>query len=252
MNRINSFFELINFFIPNQTKTGKRLPRIRPPVAGQSTPVYIKRSGLALNETLNDEQFVPHTNYEFVNQIMHKLKNNNANDILHSTQSHVPQDLLYAIPSKVSSRRSSSSFTYSTPTTKQTSFTPRATSKYLSLKERFTPLINRFGKQKRALVVMNKIQNLVRNFSNMTTYSFKSIEKKYPEFGQFNEYYEHILQNQNYDEKDMQQILINLEKLLLQDKVNHQLHNEVFNNEFNSTNDELLEAINSFNILNAS
>lgn len=131
------------------------------------------------------------------------------------------------------------------------SLKPRS-SKYLSLKERFAPLINRFGKQKRALAVMNKIQNLVRNFSNITTYSFKSIEKKYPEIGQFNDYYEHQFANQNYDEKDMQQILINLEKLLLKDKLSHELHNSVLNNEFNSTNEELLEAIQSFNILNAS
>ena len=86
----------------------------------------------------------------------------------------------------------------------------------------------------------------------MTTYSFKSIEKKYPEIGQFNNYYEHLLEGQSYDENDMQSILVNLEKLLLQDKVNHQSHNTVFNNEFNHTNDELLEAIQSFNILNSS
>ena len=198
---------------------------------------------------------MPHTNFDFVNQIMRKLQGDSAEELLHSARNmmsnEVPQDLLYSpTNSETASRRSSaSSYSMFSPLVK-----PRAaaSSKYLSLKERFAPLINRFGKQKRALQVMNKIQSLVRNFSNITTYSFKSIEKKYPEIGQFNDYYEHLFQNQNYDEKDMQQILINLEKLLLKDKLNRRLHNTVLNNEFNSTNEELLEAIQSFNILNAS
>ena len=190
---------------------------------------------------------MPQTNYDFVNQIMRKLKTNQADDILHSTHetmNQMPQDLLFASATndKSTLRRSSS------PSSRRSS----SSSKYLSLKERFAPLMNKFNKQKRTMLIVNKLQNLVRNFSNMTTYSFKSIEKKYPEIGQFNDYYEHLIQNQNYDEKDMKQILISLEKLLLQDKVNHQLHNSILNNEFNSTNDELLEAIQSFNILNAS
>ena len=172
---------------------------------------------------------MPHTNYEFVNEIMRKLQSKSHDEMLHSRRDPLSNEVLMFSPVQT-----------------------RQASKYLSLKERFAPLINRFGKQKRALQVMNKIQTLVRNFSNVTTYSFKSIEKKYPEIGQFNDYYEHLFQKQNYDEKDMQQILINLEKLLLKDKVTHDLHNTVLNNEFNSTNDELLEAIQSFNILNAS
>lgn len=227
---------------------GRRLPRIRPPVAGQTTPVYIKRSSSANDSYLNQE-YIPNTNYEFVNQVMKKLKTNNANDILHSVP-EVPQDLMFASTNQdKSSRRASSA---SQQSTLAQSPVKRTSSKYLSLKERFAPLINKFSKQKRTMQVMNKIQSLVRNFSNMTTYSFKSIEKKYPEIGQFNNYYEHLLEGQSYDENDMQSILVNLEKLLLQDKVNHQSHNTVFNNEFNHTNDELLEAIQSFNILNSS
>lgn len=202
---------------------------------------------------MDSDEYVPSTNYDFVNQIMRKLQSNSADELLHSARqplsNKVPQELLFA--SAISEKSSRRSTTSSYPVFSLVK--PRASSsKYLSLKDRFAPLINRFGKQKRALAVMNKIQNLVRNFSNITTYSFKSIEKKYPEIAQFNDYYEHQFQNQNYDEKEMQQILINLEKLLLKDKVNHELHNTVLNNEFNSTNEELLEAIQSFNILNAS
>lgn len=195
---------------------------------------------------------MPQTNYDFVNQIMKKLKNNNADDLLHSTLDAAnqppPQEILFASGSTKSLRRSS----INSPVNQLQSNSVKESSKYVSLKERFAPLINGFSKQKRAFTIMNKIKNLVRNFSNMTTYSFKGIEKQYPEIGQFNDYYEHLLQGQNYDDKDMQQILISLEKLLIQDKVNHQLHNSILNNEYNSTNEEVLEAIKSFNILNAS
>lgn len=226
---------------------GKRLPRIRPPVAGQTTPVYIKR--LSTYDRYSNQEYIPHTNYDFVNQIMKKLKTNNANDILHSVPETVPQDSIFVSKNQDQSTRRSSSFspqsTFPHPAGK------RASSKYLSLKEPFAPLINKFDKQKREMQVVNKIQNFMHSFLNIT-YSFMGIEKKYPEIGQFNNYYEHLLEGQNYDEKDMQSILVNLEKLLLQDKANHQLHNTVFNNEFNHANEELIEAIKSFNIFNSS